>query len=108
LLRKCALVGQIDVESTLQARVKIAMTWFPHQLIIQSLKGGTFRGISGKRLKAAISHDHWQDSRCRDDAASELRRGADKTDPRVDDIVAKMIGIDSHNHIDVTLNERAK
>ena len=30
-------------------------------------------------------------------------RAADITDPRVADIVAKTIGIDTHNHIDVPL-----
>ena len=34
---------------------------------------------------------------------SRLGWAADKTDPRVADIVAKTIGIDTHNHIDVPL-----
>ena len=32
-------------------------------------------------------------------------RAADVIDPRVDDIVAKTIGIDTHNHVDVPLTE---
>jgi membrane dipeptidase len=54
-------------------------------------------------FEAAISLHARDDNRCCYDVAPVPSMGGNMTDPRVAEIVAQTIGIDTHNHIGVPL-----